>query len=151
MGSVPNYQWHCKKNRIHLVWQVNCKYYEPNKAMSLSRLLFAWCGLTIGVVLYSITPTYGPQFSFRKIFVCRRLVPPWVFCPTSSPGLGRSVNQVTGRLSFLTEFMNFAGTTGRFASGRMLPCWPSGSLFSTSPWKDLIRSDLNQLGLQWNL
>ena len=38
--SVPNFQW-------RLVWQVNWKCYEPNKAMSLSRSLFAWCGLTI--------------------------------------------------------------------------------------------------------
>ena len=42
MGSVPNFQ-------RHLVWQVNWKYAEPNKVMSLSRSLFARCGLTIKV------------------------------------------------------------------------------------------------------
>ena len=37
----------CTQFTATLVWKVNWKYYEPNKAMSLSRSLFAWCGLTI--------------------------------------------------------------------------------------------------------
>ena len=45
MGIVPNFQ-------RRLVWQVNRKYYESNKAISLSRSLFAWCGLTIMVCSY---------------------------------------------------------------------------------------------------
>ena len=47
MGSVPNHQWHQEWNCFRLVWQVNWKCYEPNKAMSLLRSLFDWCGLTI--------------------------------------------------------------------------------------------------------
>ena len=49
MGSVLNFQRHHVQNRFCFVWQLNEKYYEPKKAVSLSRSICAWCGLTIRV------------------------------------------------------------------------------------------------------
>ena len=46
--SVPNFQ-------RHLVRQVNWKYCNANKAMSLLRLSFAWCGSTISLLPWSLS------------------------------------------------------------------------------------------------
>ena len=41
------------------MWQVNWKYYEPNKATSLSRSLFAWRGWNISPGRLGSIPIYS--------------------------------------------------------------------------------------------
>ena len=61
---------HQSESKSDFVCQENWKYYEPNKAMLLSRSLFAWCGLTISLPLVlSVVYSFLPRNCHRVFFL----------------------------------------------------------------------------------